>query len=178
MGHSARASPFPSSGGRHERMPDQFLAERLRRQHAGMNATGFNPLDFIHAIGSPLEALLYGRLLWPEFTELEDMVFLRETLEDEDERDRVQRVLRKYENDRSRTERECNLVELPYLFGNRSGELDAEGYDFLANLLMDTWRWRLGALFPSRQFVTHRYREADVPGPAFTFYQPRTGAPG
>jgi len=57
-------------------MLEQDLIKRLSTLYAEKDTTNFNALDYVYAVGSPLQALMYSKLFWPEFIEIEDMVFL------------------------------------------------------------------------------------------------------
>ncbi|MCI0530192.1 MAG: hypothetical protein L0Y56_22340 [Nitrospira sp.] len=155
-------------------MKDEQLINRLRTKYTELNTTGFNVFDFLHAEGSGLEALMYARLFWPEFIEIDDMVFLKETVENEDDRKRVGEAFEYYEKDRCKTEQSFNLVEIHSLFGRRSGETtDAEDRQ-LAELLAEMWRYRLQLLYPYRRFLVEVLEPEQTGGEvAVMFYQSR-----
>ena len=77
-------------------MEDDYLLKRLRQLHRDLDTTNFDVLDFVAAFGSPLEALMYPRLFWPEFVEVAGMVFLKESMEDEEDRQRLADALKRY----------------------------------------------------------------------------------
>ncbi len=108
--------------------------------------------DFMHRHASPLDAFFYRTLFWPDFIELEGMVFFSSAVDWQ--RDRIQPVLQQYEGDRERTERSFNLVEVPYLFGNPdpSGDIDDDLYVELARQLSEVWEARVTSMFPGRSF--------------------------
>ncbi|HEY8210551.1 MAG TPA: hypothetical protein VIG99_23875, partial [Myxococcaceae bacterium] len=70
--------------------------EAASRLWPEQDATGFDYFDFLHARGSPRQALFYSGLFWPQFVEFDGMVFLEGTIEDEPERQRVQEALRRF----------------------------------------------------------------------------------
>ena len=70
-------------------MRHEELVECLRRLYPERDTTGFGVFDFLHAEGSPLLAIFYSWLFWPEFVEIDGMVFLKETIEDDADRNRV-----------------------------------------------------------------------------------------
>jgi len=131
-------------------LSDDELIERLREKRDG-DTTGWDVLDFIHASGSCLDALLYGRLFWPKFVEFASMVFLKETTFAASDQARVRDALVRYGNDRKRTEESFNFTEVPHLFGTRIDEAGDVEYLALAMLLAETWRARLRDSFPSRR---------------------------
>jgi hypothetical protein len=55
-------------------MLEQDLIKRLSTLYAEEDTTNFNVLDYVYVFGSPLQALMYSKLFWPEFIEIEDMV--------------------------------------------------------------------------------------------------------
>jgi len=133
-------------------MDDTKLLERLRVLYPDRDMREFNVLDALHAEGSPLLALLYARLFWPEFVEIDGMVFLKETIEDEDDRRRLREAFEHYGHDRTQTEKSFNLVELEDLFGTHAGETsDDEDHDLLERL-RQMWSARLSQLFPAQRF--------------------------
>ena len=134
-------------------MKDEDLIERLRAMRPNVDTTGFNLFDFLHTEGSGLYALFYSRLFWPEFVEIDNMVFLKETFEDEDDRKRLTETYERYGKDSRKTEESFNLVEIPSLFGRRMGETTYEEDQWLAERLAEMWSCRLQLLYPQRRFV-------------------------
>src|SRR5215475_8542229 len=92
-------------------MLEQDLIKRLSTLYAEEEPTNFNALDYVYVFGSPLQALMYSKLFWPEFIEIEDMVFLKDRIEDD--RSAVLKVLEQYEGNRPKTEQDFNLLEVP-----------------------------------------------------------------
>jgi hypothetical protein len=123
-------------------------AKRLWPEH---DATAFGYFDHLHANGSPLEALFYSGLFWPSFVEVEGMVFLKHTVEDEADRERVRAALRAC-NDPCKVERDFNRVEVPCLFGRRLGETTDDEDTELAGVLAKTWAAALREQFPGKTF--------------------------
>lgn len=54
---------------------DLLLA--FQRKYKDHDSIGFNYFDFLHAQGSPFNALFYSQLFWPEFVEVDGMVFCK-----------------------------------------------------------------------------------------------------
>jgi len=145
--------------------------EAASRLWPEQDATGFHYFDFLHARGSPRQALFYSGLFWPQFVELEGMVFLEGTIEDESDRQRVRDALRRYGGNRVQTEQSINTVEIPPLFGGRAGET-TDGEDaFLASLICATWAARLRELFPDRAFAVEMVPADETGEIAVRFYQ-------
>ncbi|HEU4539989.1 MAG TPA: hypothetical protein VFR23_02575, partial [Jiangellaceae bacterium] len=101
---------------------DEALLDGLPRRLAEHDTTGFTVLDFLYAAGSPIDALLYARLFWPELLEVDGAVLLASSVEDEADLARVRSSLR--ERGPVETERRYNLRELSDLFGHGLGEID------------------------------------------------------
>jgi hypothetical protein len=150
---------------------DQFIM-RLKAMFPDRDATGFNTFDFIHAEGLPLQALLFTRLFWPEFVEIDGMVFLKEIIEDDEDRRRLTDAFKRYDGDRRKTEESFNFVEVPQLFGKRIGDLEDGDYRWLAERLAEMWRARLQLLFPDRRFLVDLIGTDDADEEvAILFYQ-------
>jgi len=151
-------------------MNDDELIEALRRINPDRDTTGFNVMDFLHAIGSPLLAHFYGRLFWPEFVEIDDMIFLKETFEDADDLARLDEARRRYGGDRTEIEKSFNCVEIGALFGRRSGDTTAAQDCALAQKLAEMWTQRLRVLYPSRLFKVLAVKGTDDAA-SVLFYQ-------
>ena len=137
-----------------ERMYEEDLLARFKEMRCkGTDTTRFNYFDFLHAHGSPLDALFYSRLFWPEFVEIKEMVFLKETIEDDDDRSRLDRALEHYDGDKTKTEQSFNLTEIPYLFGKNISETNFEEDLMLTERLAEMWRHRLQMIYPERNFI-------------------------
>ena len=81
------------------------------------------------------------------------MVFLKETIEDDDGRDRLDRALEHYDGDKTKTEQYFNLAEIPYLFGKNISETNLEEDLILTERLSEMWRYRLQMIYPERKFI-------------------------
>ena len=153
-------------------MKDEELIKRLRVMCPNRDTTGFNLFDTLHAEGSGLYALLYCRLFWPEFVEIDNMVFLKETFEDEDDLRRLTEAFERYGRDPRKTEQSFNLVEIPSLFGRRMGETIDEEDHWLAERLAEMWSYRLQLLYPHRRFIVEVLEPEQTGGEvAVIFYQ-------
>lgn len=131
-------------------MQNEWLTSSLKKYYRDFDTTGFNHLDFIHRFGSPLEVLLYSMLVWPDFVEIEGMVFLKDWVEDEDDVKRIKNVLLKNRGDKSETEKSFNNFELASFFGPKSGDIENKGYLELAKVLKDSWSAKLQRDFPGK----------------------------
>lgn len=68
-------------------MHDEELLKDLREHclASEVDTTAFSVRDMIYVCGSPLDALVYSRLLWPDFVEIDRMIFMEGTIEDEED---------------------------------------------------------------------------------------------
>ncbi len=129
-------------------MSDARLIAELKAKYPAYTA-GFGLGDFVATFGSPLEAAMYAGLFWPSFVVWEGMVFRKDMLEDEDDRERVRDALARYGGDLTETEKSCNLVEVPCgLFSRRAAESSASVDEILTGLLVEMWGQRLAQCFP------------------------------
>lgn len=134
-------------------MRDEELLLHLRAKYGEHDTHGFNFFDLLHLIGSPLDALLYSKLFWPEFVEIEGMFFLKETVEDDSDRDRIFKALKQYGEDKSKVEQSFNLIEIPSIFGKHLAETTDDEDRFLAERLAEIWRQRFAVLYPTKTFL-------------------------
>jgi len=130
----------------------------------GQDSSGFNFFDFLHAHGSPLDALFYSRLFWPEFVEIDGMVFLKETIEDGDDKIRLGKTLKRYEGDKTKTEQSFNITEIPSLFGKKLAETTDEEDLVLAERLAEMWQHRLRVIYPNRKFIVQALSTEETGG--------------
>lgn len=151
---------------------DSLLIDALKKKYADHDTTGFGISDFLAAFGSPLDAVMYLRLFWPEFIRFEGMVFRQETLEDEDDRRRVREALSRYAGDSARTEQSFNLVEVPCsVFSRGAAESGDEVDGFLVEKLVELWKCRLAIAFPEQEFIVEAVPPEENAGErGLTFY--------
>ena len=153
-----------------EIITDEQIIATFSKKYPEQRFTKFNLFDLIHAVGSPLDALLYAKLFWPDFVEFEEMVFFKNHVEDEGDRDRVRKALTTGKLTKCEVEKQFNLVEIPYLFGSKIGESDDNLDVSLSRFLTLTWESKLKMQFPSRNIIV----ELDTPEedvPSITVYQ-------
>ncbi len=143
-------------------MKDGEIVNRVAKKYKISDVVNFTPLDLIHRIGSPLQAILYGRLFWQNFIEYKEMIFSEYTLDDEGDMQNIDNVLKSNNFDRSRTEHQMNIIEIPSLFGSQLGETTDEEDIELASLLAEVWNCRLHQLFPHRRFRVEVLRAPDA----------------
>ena len=109
--------------------------------------------DYAFKYGSPLDLLMYSKILWPDFIEIEGMVFCSILVEDKEDEQRVLNYFIESKGDKQKTEQSFNLIEIPSsLFGKNANEADAEILLMIANLLCEMWLSRLALSYPTRKF--------------------------
>src|ERR1700722_17834197 len=96
-------------------MCEKVLIDHLKEFHAKADTSNFKVLDFVSAFGSPLEALAYSYLFWPDFVEFEGMIFLKALIEDEEDRSQIRRALAKFPT-RKEVEQSFNQFVIPDSF--------------------------------------------------------------
>src|SRR5205085_7354581 len=124
-------------------------------------------MDFLYERGSPVDALMYLRLFWPSFIEIDGMVIWSDawTTEDFDLPTTVRRAYERWSRDKQQTERACNLVEVWELFLDAPGEFDDDELtEHLITSMCETWSARLRDLFPGRVFTFKRWTADDKTG--------------
>lgn len=137
---------------------------RFGRLFPGRNLEGFSALDVIHAEGSPLQALLYAGLFWPDFVEIDGMVFLSDMVSTAEALGRVKASLASSGQNRAAVEAAFNVIEVPTLFGRHIGDTTDDEDRELCGLLAVVWRYRLLQLFPERTFVVQVLSCAETGG--------------
>lgn len=147
------------------------LLSAIQRKYKDQDSTGFNYFDFLHAHGSPFNALFYSQLFWPEFVEIDGMVFLQDAIEDSEDKSRLSEVLLRYKGDKAKVEQAFNIIEIPSLFGGASSESTDEEDLLLANRLKEMWSCRLRTIFSDREFSVRTLSAAETGGElAVMFY--------
>jgi hypothetical protein len=140
----------------------QDLVAALTRIHADRDTTKFGVFDFLGAFGSPLEAMAYSKLFWPDCIDIDGMVIRKDVIEDEADLKRIRDVLQRWNGDIAKTEYTFNRLEVPCgVFGKRAGESTSKLDDELAQILAEMWRARLMQLYPDRKFMVTLDRDAD-----------------
>ncbi len=135
----------------------------------------FSWFDFAHCvmrdgeIGGDL-AIALARLIWPEFIEIDSLVFLAEQYsEDRASSLRNQAIVGHH------LEYWMNLFSVDGFFSGVDGTPE-ETQEHLAKILVDAWRAKLTTDFPSRKFVVEIVRDDDVGDLCVVFMQGVGGA--
>jgi hypothetical protein len=140
----------------------QNLVSELSRLYSDEDTTNFDVSDFIFAFGSPLEALAYAKLFWPDFVQVDEMLLRSDVIEDESDAERVRQALRQWNGDSEKTQRSFNRLEIPAgIFGKRAGESSDASDEQLAQILVEMWDARLSRRYPDRKFSVTLERESD-----------------
>jgi len=148
---------------------NQFRARfegQYRAKYDRADPAGFTALDFVGALGSVGNALLYSRLFWPEFVEIDGMVFLKDFADDVGGPDGI-RKMRDDLGDGESIEKTVNNFDVNLNFPNHPEE-NAEGDDLLlATQLAEMWSSRLQRLYAHRRFRVEVYEDNGSPCVSF-----------
>jgi len=129
--------------------------------------------DFTFAFGSPLEALMYANLFWPNFVEFSGMIFHSEVLHSENARTRVMQMVAETSAP-SEVEKSFNQFEIPSsFFGKRAGDTTELEDVHLARMICEMWQARLSLLFPDKRVKALCTLEEDEE-PCITVFQERS----
>lgn len=136
------------------RMTSEELVAELKRLHAGQNTKNFNAYDFISAFGSPVEAVMYSKLFWPDFIEVNGMIIRSDVIDDESDRRRIIEELKLCNDDARQVEYSYNRLDIPYgIFATRRAyECSEIILKEMLKTLVEMWRSRLSQLFQDRRF--------------------------
>lgn len=153
-------------------MDDKLFRARFegqyRAKYDGADPAGFTALDFVGALGSIGNALLYSRLFWPEFIEVDGVVFLKDFVDDLGGPDAIRKMRVDLRGEQS-IEKSVNNFDVNLSFPNHPEE-NAEGDDLLlANQLANMWSLRLQQLYTHRRF--HVEVTEDNGSPCVSFYE-------
>lgn len=153
-------------------MCEKVLVDHLKEVHAKADTRNFNVLDFVSAFGSPLDALAYSYLFWPDFVEFEGMIFLKTLIEDEEDLSQIRRALAKFRT-RKEVEESFNRFVVPDSFfsAGLSTASDEENI-CLSQRIAEMWEARLARLFPNKKFIVEvQPQEETKDGPTLVVYQ-------
>ena len=103
------------------------------------------------------------------------MIFLKESMEYEDDRQRLADALERYGGNRTQTEQSFNLVEVPStLFTRHKGDTTEVEDQWLAQRLVQMWLAGLRHSYPDRDLVVKVLDPEDTGGEVgVIFYQHR-----
>lgn len=126
---------------------------------------GVDIKDWINMMGSYQHAIAYSFLLWPDFVEFNDCVFLASKFD----MDYVWDLLLERRRKPSDVETWVNEINFKDSVFLNDKEATQEQVLYLARKLRYIWTYRLQHDFPERKFVV----QLDEPSLVLTFYQPR-----
>jgi len=124
----------------------------LKRSFEVKGYENFDSYDYLHAIGSAKEALLYAGLFCPDLIEIEDMVLLKMKVDDEVNLKGLYKLKSEGKRTHQEIEKSFNFVEVPYCFASGRNDLSEEEETLLAELIASSWRGRLITEYPNRRF--------------------------
>ena len=154
-------------------MDSDFLVRKLKQKYSQHDTNNFNVFDFISALGSPIDAMMYLKLFWPDFIEVDGMVFLKHVAE-ELEKDAIYKTLQHFDRDLTKTEKSYNLFEVSVAFGKAAGETTEDEDHWLATQIAGMWSCRLKILYPERHFIVEVLEAEETGGEiGILFYQQR-----
>ncbi|HEY0795006.1 MAG TPA: hypothetical protein VGD64_04425 [Acidisarcina sp.] len=153
-------------------MDDNLFRTRFERQYRaeydGADPAGFTALDFVGALGSVGNALLYSKLFWPEFIEVDGVVFLKDFVDDLGGPEGIRKRCNDLGCGQS-IDKSINNFDVNLSFPNHPEE-NAEGDDLLlANQLAELWTLRLQQLYAHRRF--HVEVNEDNGSPCVSFFE-------
>lgn len=107
------------------------------------------PRDLLSQYGDAISALLYSSIFFPEFTEVDGSILLKDNIDKAEERFLAARGESKLSL--PALEASFNTVEVAYLF--RRDNVTSDFIEIkLAKIISDAWQERLIQLYPSRVF--------------------------
>ncbi|WP_147450763.1 hypothetical protein [Streptomyces hoynatensis] len=126
-------------------------------------------VSYAGELGDPVQALMYSTFFWPKLLEIEGAVFV--ALWGEDEKNISERI---YVPTRSESAPltwkqavdSFNIFETMYLFRQSRGSFDLsqDAAWELAQVLVETWGWRLKSEYPQRSFEVCLNESGDALG--------------
>jgi hypothetical protein len=154
--------------------PGNQLCQRLDVLFSSQDTYGFNCFDYAYAFGSLKGAMIYSKIFCPDFVLFRDMVFLANSIEDDEDISRVVELLDHVGEDRQEIEASFNITEICNLVGQKDHNGDEVIDVMLARILCETWGALLRTKFPERTFVVKIIPACENSDEtAVTFYQVR-----
>ncbi|MEM6454053.1 MAG: hypothetical protein AAF772_03070 [Acidobacteriota bacterium] len=136
--------------------------EYLRTKYGQRETNGFDRLDFLSAFGSPVDAIMYLGLFWPECVCYKDMVFRADALEDDEDRADVDEALERLGGNKTEVEKRFSILDMPCgVFSRDLGENDDALDQYLVGQIAQMWNFRLHSLFPDREFAVEIVKPED-----------------
>lgn len=132
-------------------MATDDIRKALRRLFPDVRG-GFELTDYLHAVGSPAQALLAASaLFFPRFHFFDGSVLLADAIDTEEARTRFRTGLNGG-TPRSELEESFNMVEVGYAFGPNRNETTEADDEMLAEMVCLGWQAKLARDFPDVHF--------------------------
>ena len=108
---------------------------------------GISVSDWITSIGNYDHFVVYSRLIWPEFIEFQNRIYIADFFKEE-------QLERNIENCKSAYEAQCfqNCIDVADIFNSDQENYDEETVLYLAYTLKATWDAGLKLKYPDREF--------------------------
>ena len=123
------------------------LTQFLRNRFGDMK--NFSPDDYLHAFGKERDALLYWSLFFPELVEVENSIFLKRMVTNEDE---LKEEIISSQRSILDIETSYNFVEVGYLFGCGDSNISDAEELLLAKKIRLGWDAWLKVKYPNKVF--------------------------
>ncbi len=144
------------------------LLPNYRKWKRGQVPSPVGVWDYLGHRGDFELAFAFGKLFWPDFVEVEGCVLLEEQYDETSFRT----WQREFEGDCARVEAMMNHVHVYDLFPEVPADhLDAQLFERLGRLLVQTWTHALKEAFPARAFNVTYSNEPQAYGPTVGFHQ-------
>jgi hypothetical protein len=129
---------------------------------------GIDPESWVGCRGNFQLAAAYSLIFWPDFTEMDGMVFRGKM-----DRETLDSWLRNCGDNRQSVERVVNHIHISSLHHHGCPDASVERLIFLGNVLKEIYAAKLAAQFPHRNFVVELYEpeDKDLGEYQLTFYQ-------
>jgi hypothetical protein len=132
------------------------------------NGRGIDPESWAGCEGNFRLAAAYSLIFWPEFTEMDGMVFRGEMT-----REDLNAWIKNCGGNRQSIETTANHIHILDLHYVGSPDATVERIVYLGNVLKEIYRTKLAAEFPGRNFTIDFYEPPDKKLPEYqlTFFQ-------
>jgi hypothetical protein len=132
------------------------------------NGNGIDPETWVGCEGSFRLAAAYSLIFWPEFTEIDGMIFRGNM-----DRETLASWMQNCSGDRRSVEATANHIHILDLHYVGAPDANADRIIFLGNVLKEIYRVKLAAEFPNRDIVVEFYEPPDkeLQDYQLTFYQ-------
>ncbi|EMC0407470.1 hypothetical protein KW494_19425 [Vibrio fluvialis] len=111
------------------------------------SGAGISLSDWILCVGNYDHFIAYSRLVWPEFIEYGNRIYIADLFNQEN-------IARNIENGANEYQAQCfqNAIDLSTIFSTAQESYDEEKLLYLANVLKSSWSASLALNYPEREF--------------------------